>query len=370
MYLTNGGSIHDRRFLEKLIESGIEVDYVYLNQAGARFAPPGVQAYHVGYEEVSAARRGLKGLARWRVYGRVKHLLRSRKPDVFHAGWIQTCGTIAALSRYRPFLLMPWGSDVLIYPETSHFGRLLTRWVLRKADAITCDCLEVRDRIVEIAGNGRDIVVFPWGVDLAEFRPDAEARARVRDTFGWGERPVVIMDRAFKPVYAVDDFVRAVPRLSECFPDVVIALVGDGPLEADLRRLASDLGVSMFIQFLGPVPNGELAALLNASDVYVSSSLSDGSSLSLLEALACGLPVVVTDVPANLEWIEDGLHGRLVPRHSPIALADAVVDLLLNPSQRLRMREANLDLARDRADWDRNFAQLLETYSGLVGARL
>jgi glycosyltransferase involved in cell wall biosynthesis len=98
--------------------------------------------------------------------------------------------------------------------------------------------------------------------------------------------------------------------------------------------------------------------------------LSDGSSLSLLEALACGLPVVATDVPANLEWIVDGLHGRVVPRHSPTALADAVTDLLLHPSQRLRMREANLGLTRERADWDRNFAQLLKTYSRLVGGRL
>jgi glycosyltransferase involved in cell wall biosynthesis len=178
------------------------------------------------------------------------------------------------------------------------------------------------------------------------------------------------MDRAFKPIYGVDDFIRAVPRLSSRLPDVVIALVGDGPLEGQFRELASELGVTRSIHFVGSVPSGELASLLNASDVYVSSSLSDGTSLSLLEALACGLPAVVTDVPANLEWIEDGLNGRLVPRHSPAALADAVVDLICNPSQRLRMRQANLDLARARADWEKNFAQLLTTYSSLVGERI
>lgn len=370
MYLTNGGSVHDRRFLEKLVESELEVDYVYLNEAGAGFAPAGVHAYNVGYEDVGAARRGRKSLARWRVYRRVKHLLATRKPDVLHAGWIQTCGTLAALSKYRPFLLMPWGSDVLVYPQTGRFARLLTRWVLRKADAITCDCLEVRDRIVEISGYQNEIIVFPWGVDLAVFKPDAEARARVRDAFGWGERPVVVMDRAFRPIYAVDDFIRAVPRLSSRLPDVVIALVGDGPLEGQFRELASELGVTRSIRFLGSVPSGELASLLNASDVYVSSSLSDGTSLSLLEALACGLPAVVTDVPANLEWIEDGLNGRLVPRQSPAALADAVADLIRNPAQRLKMRQANLDLARARADWNKNFAQLLTTYNSLVGERI
>jgi glycosyltransferase involved in cell wall biosynthesis len=137
-------------------------------------------------------------------------------------------------------------------------------------------------------------------------------------------------------------------------------------LELQLKALAQELNLADRIRFLGEIPNHELPKYLNASDLYVSSSLSDGTSLSLLEALACGLPVVVTDVPANLEWVEDGINGLVVPRQSSEELAKAVITLLKDEQYAQEMGKKNLALARKRADWDRNFAKLEELYQRMV----
>jgi glycosyltransferase involved in cell wall biosynthesis len=86
-----------------------------------------------------------------------------------------------------------------------------------------------------------------------------------------------------------------------------------------------------------------------------------------LEALACGLPVVVTDVPANLEWVEDGINGLVVPRQSSERLAEAIITLLQDEQRAQNMGKNNLKIALERADWDRNFAKLEEIYRRLVG---
>lgn len=367
LYLTNGGSVHDYRFLSKLSDAGIEVDYAHLSKAGTRLTIRGVRSHYLGYEGMSPGSRGFGLVVRWRVYRRFRRLLLECRPDILHAGWVQTAGMMAAVSGYHPFLLMPWGSDVLLYPNRGVFAKWLTRNVIRRADAVVCDCLAVRQRIIDLAAYPPErIGVFPWGVDLSLFASDSELGASTRRRLGWGDRMVVLMNRSFKPVYAVDDFIRAVPQILRSVPHALVVLIGSGPMAAQLEALVQQLGLSAAVRFLGEVANDEMPAYLNAADIFVSSSVSDGASLSLLEAMACGLPVVVTDIPSNLEWVNDGVNGRVVPTRSPAELANSVVELLLDPDKRREMAGANIAVARARADWNDNFKILEQTYRELV----
>jgi glycosyltransferase involved in cell wall biosynthesis len=111
-----------------------------------------------------------------------------------------------------------------------------------------------------------------------------------------------------------------------------------------------------------------MAMYLNAADIYISTSLSDGTSCSLLEAMACRLPVVVTDLPAIREWVKDDVNGYLVPSENSAALAERIVTLLGNEPLRDQMGTRNLVIAQERADWERNFSILEEIYRGLVNS--
>ncbi len=126
-------------------------------------------------------------------------------------------------------------------------------------------------------------------------------------------------------------------------------------------------GLEGVVRFVGAVAPEQMPAWLRAADVYVSNSWSDGASLSLLEAMACGLPAVVTDVPALLEWVSDGVNGLVVRRGDSLGLADAILRLLADEPLRRRMGQQNAAIAAARADWTANFQRLEAIYQQLVG---
>lgn len=359
-YLSRGNSVYDRRFLEKMVERGHQPHFIsYYPCEHVQVA--GVRNYFYDYFSMNRFNR----LVSLQTSRHLRRLLHQIQPDILHTGWVQDHGFFGALCGFHPVLSMPWGSDILIQPHDSIFGKWITRFTLKKADMITCDCQVVKNKIVELSGCRPDkIVVFPWGIDLETFRP--ECSNQIRKKLGWEHKKILICTRNFDiRAHAVEYFIMAIPAILERCPDVRVILVGAGPLEHEYRELVSKLGLDDAVHFAGWLNEVQMAEHLNAADVYVSTSLSDGTSASLLEAMACGLPVVVSDAPANLEWVKDGDNGYIVPRKKPDILAERIITLLANESLRREMRARNLKIAQEKADWNKNFTVLENTYHKL-----
>ncbi len=360
-YLSQGNSVYDRRFLEKMVERGHEPHFISYHPRQP-VEVEGVRNYFYDYYTMHR----FKHLVMLQTAWHLRKLFGIIKPDVLHTGWVQDHGFLGALSGFHPTLSMPWGSDVLIRPYDSTLAMWRARFTLRRADMITCDAQSVKDQIIKLSGcPSNKIVVFPWGIDLKTFRP--ECSGEVRKRLGWDHKKVLICTRNFDiRVHGVEYLIHAVPAVFERRPDVRVILVGTGPLEHEYRELVSELGLDDVVHFAGWLNEIQMAEHLKAADVYVSTSLSDGTSASLLEAMACGLPVVVTDVPSYFEWIEHGVNGYIVPRKDETRLAEALVKLLESPQPQKEMGERNLQVARERADWDKNFNILEDVYKSLV----
>jgi glycosyltransferase involved in cell wall biosynthesis len=114
--------------------------------------------------------------------------------------------------------------------------------------------------------------------------------------------------------------------------------------------------------FPGQVSYAELPQFYRSADLYVAATRSDGTSISLLEAMACGCPVLVSDIPGNREWVEEGVNGWLFPEGNAEALAQGILRAIEVRKQLPRMGEAARQIAEQRADWVKNFNQLLEAY--------
>jgi glycosyltransferase involved in cell wall biosynthesis len=136
-------------------------------------------------------------------------------------------------------------------------------------------------------------------------------------------------------------------------------------MKDDVVKYISAAGLNDKVNFIGNKPNAELPAYLNSSDVYLSTSLSDGTSLSLLEAMACGLGLVLTDVPAIREWAGSE-NGIIIPRDDPDAVADALDKYYLERGLIERHGAHNIKIASMRADWDKNYELLRKIYSELI----
>jgi len=296
---------------------------------------------------------------------RAQRIARRIKPDVVHGGFLQTDGFCAAIVNYHPLLSMPWGSDVFVYSKKFYLN-WITKFTLSRADMITCDCEQVKKEILRLVDfPEKRIVVFPWGIDLTKFNP-LHKDGGIREKLGWEDNLVVIHDRQFKEVYGIKYFVEAIPEVVKAIPNARFLFCGTGPLEEKMKKETVERGVSSYVHFAGSVENEKLPKYLNSADVYASSSLSDGTSVSLLEAMACGLPAVVTDLPAILEWIVDGENGLLVPARESKMLAQKIVELLENDEMRRKFGERNIAIVEKRADWQKNVSILEGIYRKLV----
>jgi len=386
VYLSDNLTIHDERFLQKLTQRGYDTWLItYYHELSVPEPMQRIDGLHIIHwhnphyarrfksdgEYVSIESSGWRGQllaiqGLWQCLQHFRKILAEIRPDIVHAGWVYSSGLIAALSGFRPWLLMPWGSDVQVMPYQSHGRRIVARYVFRQANMITCDCQAVKDNIIRLSGYSADrIVVAPWGIDLHQFRPMNHLNS-IRSQLGWEHSKILIVTRQLKSFYGIEYLISAMPLILAAEPEARLLVCGDGPLETMLRNMVRQLHLESMIHFAGFVPNHLLPAYLNAADIYVSPSLEDGSSLCLMEAMACGLPSVVTNIPAVLEWVEHGRNGYVVSKRDVEGLASAVVNMLRDDSSRAKMGEASLATALLHADWDKNFKTVEEIYHHLI----
>ncbi len=380
---------HDYRFLSALLEMGhapVLLTYLhdidrpnFVNQGFDVRTLPGLTVIR----EASLCLPPVSGRGLGRLWMSLKHrrLMTRRaahfrqvvervQPDLIHAGWVQTSGWYAAMSGFRPLVLMPWGSDILLDAGSDPAMRARARWVLERADAVTCDCELVKREIQAMVPipDGR-FLILPWGVDLEVFR-GRPLREGARRRFGWApDEAVLVSTRTFRKVYGVDTTIRAFAKVFRARPSARLALLGDGPEQGALRQLARELGVWERTTWMGYTDEATILAALSGGDLYVSPSHSDGSSVSLLEAMASELPCLLSDLPGNREWVAEGGTGHLVAPGDDEALARRMLQRLEDPAGSARMGAAARAVVRARADWHRNVRGLDALYEGALAGR-
>jgi len=360
LYCTRGDSPHDQRFLTALGQSGHEVYALRLLQCTPQ-TPAGVT--EVPWD-------GLPGpfkLSQVPVLAaRLRTLLHNLEPDLVHAGPIQDVAFLVAQAGFHPLLTMSWGFDLMKDAYLSPLKRWQTRWTFFHSDAVTLDCQATAERAISFGFPRERICVFPWGVDLAHFSPQSVIvpGKAWRQQQGWSDATVLLCLRAWEPNYGVDVLARAFVQATQENPDLRLILLNDGSERSKIRNILRAGGVEDRIYFGGRVPNAELTTFFGAADIYISPSHVDGTSVSLLEAMACGLPAIVSDIPANLEWIREDENGWIFPDNDDNALANTIIKAA-NQDWRPLSLQARQD-AVERADWSKNFQKLLKCYQDTV----
>ncbi|KOX26443.1 MULTISPECIES: glycosyltransferase family 4 protein [unclassified Streptomyces] len=239
-------------------------------------------------------------------------------------------------------------------------ARQLLRRIGEGTDTITHLGEYTRSRIASAltpAAAGR-MVQLPPGVDEKTFHPGSggdEVRARL----GLSDRPVVVCVSRLVPRKGQDTLIRALPRILRRVPDAVLLIVGGGPYEKDLHRLAAETGVAGSVRFTGAVPWAELPAHYGAGDVFAMPCRTrrggldvEGLGIVYLEASATGLPVVAGDSGGAPDAVLDGETGWVVRGGSPEDTADRVTTLLLDPELRARMGERGRAWVEEKWRWD------------------
>ena len=359
LYVSSNGGIHDYRFLKKL--SG-DFEVLFLHYASGEII---TEIDKLPNLEIISKKPAFKSFPLASELWHFKKIIKEFQPDIIHSGYVWQVGILPAMAGFHPHLSMPWGSDILIEPDNSFIIKHLVKKVMKQCGHIQCDAEFVKKKIINDYGiQMNKITVFPWGIDLNLFKKADKAASRVNLNID-GNTFVIVFNRHFEPVYGIKDLMEGFNIFSKGKNDVLMLMLSEGSQKNDALKFITENKLEDKINLIGRVANTELPSVLNASDVYVSTSLSDGSSLSLLEAMACGLGIVVTDVPAIKEWVS-GENGMVVPRKSPYDIAKALESYYQNRQLLGSHGIKNIEIAALRCDWDQNYLKLKEIYSRLV----
>jgi L-malate glycosyltransferase len=336
LYFTHGWTAHDRRLLAAAAAGGHEVVLSRHENSGGPL-PAGTLPFGVREE--------------WG-RGDLRAVINRIQPDVLHAGPVPTCGYTAALSGFHPLVVMSWGSDLLLEAASDVQLRRQSRMTLEASDLFLCDCREVADAAAALAGGVVErTTVFPWGIDLPRFTP-ADRASKLRSRLGWQDATVVISTRSWEPVYRIDVVIEAFAAARRHVPGLRLILAGSGSLPVEVPE-------DVFLA--GRLSEEELPEYYRAADIYLSCAACDGTSISLLEAMASNLPVIVTDRASNREWISPEKNGWL--RGTVDDFGSSLVEAAeLGPAERAAIGSANRAVVEARADWRVHSRTLLEVY--------
>jgi glycosyltransferase involved in cell wall biosynthesis len=293
-------------------------DVVVGGDAIADLPPSVLPAAGIPVHAAPDGRRGTPGGAavhiRW-----VRRLLAELRPDVVHGHWLPGFAFFAAAAGARPLVAMAWGSDVL---RARRLQTLANRFALRRAALAMADSQTLMDRLVAL-GAGRRVLVS-WGVDLDTFRPASAEEARaLRAELGLGDGPIVLSPRSLMPIYNPRTIVDAWAAVAAERDDVQLVLKHMGVV----REALGALPFADRVHVVGHVDYARMAAYYRVADVCVSIASSDSSPRSVFEAMACGAPCVLSDLPWVHERIEDGREALVVPIERD-AVAAALLRLL------------------------------------------
>ncbi len=287
--------------------------------------------------------------------------LNAFRPDVVNAHFLPNYGWMAARAGARPLVLTTLGSDMLLVPRRTFLHAWRTRWVLQRCDRVTADAQMLARAVARFGFDTARVLTVPFGVDLEAF--DRAARVAPRTN-----APVrVLSTRRLEPVYDVPTLFRAATHVPPELRDAMrLRIAGVGAQAAELHAASRSTTVLPETTFLGWLEPQALTQELARAHVYVSTSRSDSTSVSLLEAMAAGCFPVVTDIEGNREWIRDGENGLLFPVGDDAALARCLERAVRDAELRQSAATLNRALIVERATWSTNMERVERLFAELL----
>lgn len=353
-FFAHAASIHTQKWLEYFRHHGHQVSLVSLTPGSP---PPGVDyhpiqhSFRIRYEQ-SNWHYLLQTPRLWQI---VRHI----QPDLVNAHFLSSYGFLAALvtPAQIPLAISLHGSDIQVIPRRSFVHAAIARFALRRA-RLVISVSRPMTRVLQdyLPARPPEVLTTQYGVRLDQFYPPATPPVE----------PLFTSNRGLVSTSNLETALQAAQILAGQGSPLRLLLAGGGEKETALRGLAQKLNLQARVEFLGPLAHPQMPELLRRSPLYISTSLSDGASIALLEAMACGCFPVVADIPANREWIEDGQNGFLFPPASPEALAAKLNLAWQQPELRKNAARLNAQIIRERGEYLHNMGQIENAFLRLV----
>lgn len=293
--------------------------------------------------------------------GWVRKKVAEIQPDLIHAHYATSFGLLGALTRRHPLIISAWGSDIFSFPRISFLHQSLLKWILRQADVLCSSSDIMALEMHRYIRPEQAVEIIPFGVDTTHFSPP-QGEHNLYPKSVTDDLIVFGVAKGLHPVYGLDLLIEAFSQVHDRFPQTLLRIAGEGPERRVLEDLAKKLGVTDCIEWLGQLPNANVADFYRSVDVVVVPSRQESFGVTAVEGSACARPVIASRVGGLTEVIVEGETGLLVPPENISELGKAMERLIKDPILRDTMGQLGRANVLRHYDWQKNVTQMELVY--------
>ena len=287
--------------------------------------------------------------------------LKSR-PKIIHAHYATSYGFLLSFIPHRKKILSIWGSDVYEFPEKSYVHRLLLKTNLRRSNILTSTSNEMAKHGKNF--TNKNFFVVPFGVDTARFFPARSSNSRY-DYLSFKSIKIGTV-KSLSHKYGIDTLIYAIHHIQKFYPKIFAKLTceiyGTGPDLVSLTNLTQKLGLSKNVIFFGHIDQKILPSILNQFDIFLALSRMESFGVSVIEAQACGVPVIVSDVGGLIEVVNQNNTGLIVPNNDYEKAAEAIITIICEKNLGSRLAKNARKSVEDKYVFEKNVLKMIDIY--------
>jgi glycosyltransferase involved in cell wall biosynthesis len=288
---------------------------------------------------------------------KLKKAIKQFAPDILHAHYATSYGLVGRLSGFHPFVISAWGTDVMKFPEQGGFNKKLLVNNFKKADLICATSNTIKEYINKVID--KPVQIIPFGVDCEEFVPLKQSNKN---------ELVIGCIKSLEPIYRIEMLINSFKNVLDKCTDknLRLLIVGGGSLEKQLKDLCKQLNIEKQVTFTGKVAHNEVIKYYQQMDVFCNLSEYESFGVSIIEAMACELPVIATETGGAKDIIVSSELGMLVAVNSLDGATKAILQLVNDDELRNSIGKKSRAHIVEKYNWNTNVAEMISEYKKLL----
>jgi glycosyltransferase involved in cell wall biosynthesis len=357
LLLADVASGHTEKWAMGLAQRGIEVGIFSLNNTEFKWMANEPKVKVLFELKARHVANGISSKITYFTYiPKLKKVISEFKPDVVHAHYASSYGLLGSLSKFHPFVLSAWGTDVMKFPQESFMNRKIIRFNLKCADAVCATSETINKCIQDIFP--RKVHVIPFGIDFDTFKPTEKFKSKGMFVVG--------AVKSLEKIYNIDILIKAFAGLHSKHAHTKLMIVGDGTEQKNLEMLAKQLHLNDSVVFTGRVPSKETPDQFNKLDCLVNVSQYESFGVSVIEAMACKVPVIVSNTGGLKEVVNNGVTGICVEPGNVEQTTQALEKIMKDRNFADSLKEKGYQSVKERFSWNDNLSDQIKVYESLI----
>jgi L-malate glycosyltransferase len=361
LLLSDTYSEHTEKWALGLANAGIEIGLFSFNKASYEWHQhKNITVFYEPEHKINAE-KSLTKLAYLKYVTVLKKIIRHFKPDILHAHYATSYGLVGALSNFHPYIISAWGTDVMKFPNKNFVAKSILAFNFKMADLLCATSATISESIRLV--TEKPVTIIPFGINTTKFFPQ-----KVQSIFD-GDEFILGSIKPLETIYNIHILIDSFAKIHNDYPNARLLIVGEGTAEKKLRALCESHGVENKVKFTGRIPFDEINKYYNMIDVFVNISEYESFGVSVIEAMACGIPVVVSNVGGLKEIVRDESLGLRVEPGNIEETTLAIERLLKDKNLYNELSINGREHVSKYYNWDQNLSQMILSYKSLIAAQ-